>query len=192
MSEADIIVLEATNELLPPSTLAQTVEVDLKAIRSKFPAVADITHIPKWHPGKLIISNVQNETLDEIHKSCYGPIYYYPLVGNTLVYFERPYNAPKLAKLLEEEFQIGRVMSNQVIGRTSAITLIGEAFGNRTYVFYIGTGYCTPACKDRQYITFTVNSEDSSIQLLDNEDLSLRSQCGTSKKRATNRDIFFN
>ncbi len=176
-----MVVLESTNELLPSNTLSQTVEKDLKDIRSKFPAVADITHTPKWHPAKLILSNVQTETRDKIHKSPYGPIYHYPLVGNTLVYFERPYNAPKLAKLLEEEFQIARVISNQVTERTSAITLTGEAFGNRTYIFYKGIGYCTPACKYRQYITFTVNPEDNSIQIQDSAGFSIKTQCGISK-----------
>ncbi|ODM98544.1 50S ribosomal protein L9 [Orchesella cincta] len=184
VSEAQLIALESSGELLAPEALVQRVDKDLKAIRSKFPAVAEVHTTGKWQPGRLLISNVKKESLDAINKSAYGPIESKAIFQDTIysVVFQKPYNPQILSEILKKEFSLTSADPDGIIGGSSSITLNAGSSptGKNTYVFMKGWGDCFAGCINKHFWTFAVGPDANSVELVEEKgsDLSTMNQEG--------------
>lgn len=160
-SEAELIALEASpaDQIVAPKDLIERVVRDLEAIRSADPSMEQVGHQPPWVPGQLIISGLEQSSLDRLKDSKYGPIETQSIsTENTyLVTFVCCcYHPVRLAGRLQEELDIKNAEPNNIIGGSSSITLTGDVSGTNQYVFYMGSGDCPSGCIDRRYVTYQV------------------------------------
>ncbi|CAL8111195.1 unnamed protein product [Orchesella dallaii] len=168
-TEAQLIALESSGELLAPETLVQRVDKDLKAIRSKFPAVAEVHATGKWQPGRLLISGVTKQSLDAINTSQYGPIEASSIFQDTIfsVVFQKPYNPEVLSKILKRDFGIASADPDGIIGGSSSVTLKTDSSGINTYAFMKGWGDCPSGCINKHFWTFTIGPDANSVKLVE-------------------------
>ncbi|CAL8111196.1 unnamed protein product [Orchesella dallaii] len=166
-SDAQEIALVASKELLPPESLVQRVDKDLKIIRSKFPVVANVHAVGMWKPGCLVFCHIKKESLDVINNSPYGPISIRDICKDIFtVTFPKPYNPDILSEIIKKEFGL-KGEHNRIIAKCSNISLIreGSPTGRNTYIFYKGWGDWPAGAIHKHYWTFTVEPDSNNVEL---------------------------
>lgn len=146
---------------MPDTSVVSKVDAELSAIRSKYPAVRDIKHFPKWTPGQVLTTRISQDQISNVNQSSYGPLKYVekidvmPFFYVTVLTFEKPYSAKVLAGRLEKEF--GFPCTPNTIYYEYEVDNITYRMGNSTYVFKKGTGMCSSNCPDRYLWEFAID-----------------------------------
>lgn len=161
-TDAEVLALEISSELLPPPDLVIQITSDLTAIRAHDPYFEAIHVMPTWMPGDLLIG-LSEEAIAQFHAGTYhgldslnaeyGPVDVRNLILNWLhLEFSEPYHPVVLASLYVSEEGVLFVEPNGmgVDGDDIIATELGE------YTFKHGWGDCPSGCISDHYWVFTV------------------------------------
>lgn len=151
-TEADLMALEASGQLLAPKTLILKIADELKAIRYAYPEVANIVHVARWGVGELM-AKVSDKQLEQI-RSEYGEVTLDPLFDDykTLI-FTTPYNPEVLANELISKELLETAEPNFTIGDGDNVEYNVQT---ATYTFKQGWGDCLEGCAYNHYWEFSV------------------------------------
>lgn len=161
--DEDILGLELSGELLAPAALVAQIAQDLTAIRTAFPAVADIHVFPSWLPGVIVMS-LSDEAWADYEAGDftefnalnveYGPVTVNPLNHNNLyLEFVALYHPLVLAPIYEQVEGILWAGSTGIGGDGSDI--FTQQLG--LYTFKEGWGDCPSGCMFNHFWEFSVN-----------------------------------
>src|SRR5665811_1313561 len=91
----------------------------------------EIVHSPKWAPGELIVTATEQNFVQTLNTSMYGPIsvdYIFDFSSakspSRKLYslkFSKPYNPQRLIELLQSEFVIENAEPNRISGGSSNV-----------------------------------------------------------------------
>ena len=167
--DAFLLAQRHNNSLLdPPKELYDQIHKELTQIRTKYPEVKDIHHMPYIFVGKLIVD--KGIDLNKLNTSSFGPISVEG-IGNDkyLVNFPKPYNYFKLESIVRNEYHKQNatewsVSSVGAVGTTSHITR-SDIFDELMYFFEKGSGDCysSPFCTHRQNWSFKFNGTEVTL-----------------------------
>lgn len=149
-TEATLLALEASGQLLAPKPLIQKRAKELEAIRAAYPAVSNIAYSPPWSPGVLLaqLSDVQLEQI----RSQYGEVTSTPLFGDyKKLTFTTQYNPVVLANELTTKKLVESAEPDNIIGGGNGIQ-----YNSGTYTFSLGWGDCPSGCINNHYWEFNV------------------------------------
>lgn len=160
------------------------------SIRTKYPAVADIHHDEKWAPGELNIRLTEGKS-QELNSSIYGPIESEHIINDWFfVKFNKPYNAKKLAEILNDKFGMDASV-NATIGASQHIAITTDGVGGGiTYEFYKGWGDTPSGCIYKHFWTFTTN-RNGSFKLVREWGAPLKKNVFSRLRRYFKRDVIF-
>lgn len=162
-TDAELLALALSHELLPPPNLYEQIHEDLTAIRRDYPIVEAIHHHPHWAPGELIIGmegEAWSQFLDGTYhgfddlNARYGPVRVsriFHFISAFVVEFPMRYNPGYLAVLYESPEGVRYAEPNFSIGDGPNI----EA-DPPLYTFEYGWGDCPAGCTGRHIWEFSV------------------------------------
>jgi hypothetical protein len=179
ITDAELLALEFSGELLPPPTLVAQIESDLTAIRAVNPYLAYISARPSWAPGNLLLKlteaaadeyeSGQYRDLDEINEQ-YGAITFRQLSRLWFILkFDAPYHP---AALGAEYLKIGSVVNtepNWIIGDGDDIELAEPGL----YRFRRAWGDCQAGCIKEHVWIYRVDAGVVELVLQFGDDYSL-------------------
>lgn len=159
--DAELLALEISGALLPPTELYEQVYNDLTTIRQAYPEMNEIYHRPSWIPGELIvgfteeawqqIKNGEYQGLDELNSE-YGLLQIKDTFSTyMLLEFEERYNPEYLAPLYTAAEGVTGAEPNQFIANESDIQAAIP-----DYTFSFGWKDCPSGCIYHHYWAFTV------------------------------------
>ena len=165
--EADLLAVETLGQLTPFETLANQIQDDLAAIRSTYPALADIRARPDWMPGELLVGllpasfdQYENGTFtgfDPLFANLGTPSIHTLGFQSTLVLdFGRVYHGERLAELFDSVEGVQYAEPNYALGDGDDI-VVGL---NRTYTLSRGSGDCPAGCISRESWLISVTDEN--------------------------------
>jgi hypothetical protein len=165
--DAELLALEISRQLLPPSSLYEQIHSDLTSIRAAYPAIASIHHQPLWIPGELV-GKLTAEAMAQFKKgdyhgldalsAQYGPIKIIPLDNDpkdTLNFvtfkFSRWCNPECLTRLISAADGVWYAHSKWISDEGNRIEV-----SDSQYTFSVGWGNCSLVCSYRHYWVFSV------------------------------------
>lgn len=161
IDDALIIAYELSPDLLPAEELRAEIAADLAAIRSAYPAVAEVTARPRFVPGEILVgltpsawAELQAGTyqgFDALNAE-YGATDVEVHSSFALIVFDTPYNARLLAPIYEELEDVLYAQPNSYIGDGNDIT--SDAVGR--YTFRRAWGDCPAGCTAQHLWMFEV------------------------------------
>ena len=169
--DAELLAMEISGALLPPTELTEQIAADLEAIRSEFPVVSEIHHHPRWKPGELLVG-LTDEAFEQFQQGEYrgldnlntwfGAVNIRTLGGIPALYlqFDQEYNPEVLATFYSEAEGVRHAGPNGIIGDGNTIEGAPS-----TYTFSRGWGDCPAGCISRHFWVFTV--ENGSVTLVE-------------------------
>lgn len=162
VSDAEILALEISGELLPPPSLTAAIQTDLDAIRSDDRYFERIHAKPDWAVGEILVGLTslawqeyqegRFHGLDELNAT-YGPVDIDVVIPGALkLTFTRPYHPVPLADIYSGAEGIHYVEPNVARGDGNDIssTAAGE------YTFRKGWGDCPAGCTYEHFWEFSV------------------------------------
>lgn len=162
-TDADVLGLELSGELLAPPDVVARIEADLLSIR-QFDPYFSATHVlPSWAPGQVIVGLTpeawqlfivgQYHGLDALNAQ-YGPVQVVPYPPGEILdlRFYRPYHSAALAAMYASADGVLFAEPNHVVGDGDDI--VAAAVGS--YTFQHGWGDCSAGCFSYHYWDFTV------------------------------------
>ncbi len=161
-TDARILALELSGELLPPPGLVAGIEADLLAIGQFDPYLAGIHVLPSWAPGRLSVGLTdeawqlflagQYHGLDSLDAQ-YGPAQVEPSpYGDLLLTFPLPYHPVLLAGFYANADGVQWAEPDHVFGDGDDIV----ATASGSYTFQHGWGDCSAGCFAYHYWDLTV------------------------------------
>ena len=172
-TEAEILALESSGELLPPPALVQEIESDLALIRRQYPFVRElgITVFPFWVPGELLlevdevtaaaVAAGEPSALDPLNE-IYGPVQEMRVITGEVVHLDLgpPWHPELLAPIYAELAEVEYAEPNHFIGDGPDITRVGE----RLYDFRYAWGDCPAGCIQEHVWRIRVDPPSASIE----------------------------
>lgn len=172
-SDAQIVALETSGELLPAADLVATIDADLIAIRVAIPVLSQVHDIPKWVPGEILI-RLTAQALDSFlagdHAELNALNQLYGLKDFTqfnytpemfVFFFQDPYNPELLGLEYRKLADVLSTSPNFIFGRDSSITR--DEPGH--YTFFYGWGDCLSGCLNGH--RWVVEVREGSVHLLE-------------------------
>lgn len=161
-TEAPLLALEASGELLPSDDLIQKISNELQAIRKADPAVSSISYSLPWSAG-VLMAKLSDSQLEEI-RSQYGEVTSRPLFADyKLLTFAKKYNAEVLAKELTSKKLVESAEPDRIIGGGGGIKYDPQT---SVYTFSKGWGDCPSGCIYNHYWEFSVDPSTNEVKLL--------------------------
>ena len=170
--EAEVLALEMSGELLPPTELTNQIYEDLEAIREAYPSMSLINLFPKWRPGELLI-DLTDDAADDFSQGQYDAldplfeVYGVPKItksysGDSIkLVFGQNYNPELLAQLFVGVDGTNYAQPNFLYGDGNDV----QATGPSTYTFTNGWGDCLSGCIHEESWVFEV-SEDQVVNVI--------------------------
>lgn len=159
--EAEQMALEISGVMLPPKKLVRTIEEQLRAVRKFYPEMEAIRHRPKFMPGELLVTSVDELAVQRINASRYGPVKKVFKVGDSEgksvfhLVFGKPYHPSRLVERVRSEVGVREVEGNYLQGDGNDIQYHATALTYSTYTFVKAWGTCEEVCENKHYWAFT-------------------------------------
>jgi hypothetical protein len=170
-SDAELLALEISGELLAPPDLVAAIEQDLAAIYAVNPYLAELRARPAWMPGQIIVKLTDDALLDyqagEYHdlddlNATHGLISDRIISGSWLLLgFAEPLHPVVLGALYAEVESVIQSEANGLVGDGDDI--IATEVGH--YTFKHGWGDCPAGCLKEHFWVYTV--QDGLVELID-------------------------
>lgn len=170
-TEAELIALEYSGELLPPAHLTQRIEGDVAVIRAYDPYLERVHAWPDWQPGVLLVNLMgwaweqfhagEYHGLDELNE-IYGPVEIIPYPDLfLLLHFPLPYHPVVLASIYRTAPGVRYAEPNSIGGDNNDITCLDPG----RYRFRRAWGDCPAGCMYQHVWVFSV--EGGMVTLLE-------------------------
>lgn len=151
-TEANLLALDASGQLLAPTCLTQKLAKELKAIRAAYPAVSSIVYRPPWSPG-VLIAKLSDKQLEKIRRQ-YGEVTSSPLFDDyKTLKFKTQYNPVVLGKELTSKKLVDYAEPDSIVGGGPSIQYNLQT---GVYTFGQGWGDCQAGCINNHYWEFIV------------------------------------
>jgi hypothetical protein len=171
VTEAEILALEYSGELLPPAALTAQIESDLSLIRSAKPVLEKIDVFPRWAAGEILLRLTEEaaERFDagehEEHNALnakYGLSESRRFLGSPTYHFrfDLPYHPDLLSGVYDELADVEYAEPNYTCCDGPDI----EYKGDRTYIFVYAWGDCMAGCLNEH--VWEVQVSDGSVVIL--------------------------
>lgn len=152
--DAEYLAMELSGELLPPPDLYSQIEDALTDIRTQYPDMRLIAHLPPWHAGKLTVGLTPDawadivagtysgfDTLDEQYRPT--SITRIDALQLLLLEFGQRYNPEALTPMYEALDGVSFAGPDGVVGDGSTVRV---ALDTATYSFDLKWGGCVSGC----------------------------------------------
>jgi hypothetical protein len=164
ISEAEQMALEVSGVMLPPKKLTRLIGEQLKSIRKLYTGMQTIHHSPKWVPGELVVATADENVIQRINASRYGPLKMAVKMGGVgedkmstfHLFFDKPYHPARLVERMRSELGVEEAEGNLLFGDGNDITYHASAPTYNTYTFKMGWGNCANGCVYKHYWEFSV------------------------------------
>lgn len=172
VSEAELLALEVSAELLPPAPLVAEITSDLIEIRSHYPFLAEFQIYARgdWSAGDLFlkvdpatataVANGQPSALDPLN-DVYGPIVEVDTFGPDWVFyrFSLPYHPVRLGEIYLDLPEVILAQPNFEYGDGSDIQVEQPGL----YWFTFGWGDCPSGCLYEHHWRIQVDSGETAV-----------------------------
>ena len=165
MMEAEIIALEASGFIVPVMPLVQKIMRDLRAIRTHYKQVQDITVKSKWVPGEVFLrGKISQDAIDRIDASVYGPLENVKkYTFGTVLVFKKPYHPEVLSERLCEKFNVKAEPNTSVVPNGNGVIAYNQKEG--VYTFEKGPGqFSYPGYSSNYVYKFQVKGDDVKLR----------------------------
>jgi hypothetical protein len=164
-TDAELLALEVSGELLPPPTMVDQIEEDLASIYAIEPYLAKLGARGDWVPGEILVKITDDALVEyqagEYHdldalNATYGLIAERILISSWLhLRFADPYHPNVLGPIYAAVESVINASANGILGDGDDIivTEIGR------YTFKHGWGDCPAGCISAHYWVYTVQGE---------------------------------
>jgi hypothetical protein len=173
-TDAELLALEYSGDLLPPAPLIAEIQAELDVIDAIYPFLRDTLGIfarPNWAPGELILELTPAAMVEmragtytgfDALNAIYGPltnIHVFQIINWITVEFSLPYQPTLIGDIYLAHPDVLFAEPNYIVGDGSDITYEG----NQSYLYMYGSGDCLAGCMSKYYRRIVVTGNSAEI-----------------------------